>query len=292
MKEELIGGNSEQNESPDPFNTDSAEDFFEALENEVNSAVADPVEPETTPQEQSGPEKATHEKAPEDSQQGENWKKRYKDSTREAQKMNSRLKQLEPFVPLLDAMKKDGGLVDHVRDYLKNGGKPSQTIKDQLKLDDDFIFDANEAVQDPNSDSGKLFNAHVNQAVNSKVNKMMDVERKRTAAAADQRKRNAMIADFKARTKMSDEDFNAMMDKANKTPMSLDDIHYLINRDEVKTNVANSTKKDMLKQMKTVRDIPSSNADVNSAQVERSADDDIFDSLKGSDGELENLFGG
>ena len=55
-------------------------------------------------------------------------------------------------------MKKDSGLVDHVRDYLQSGGKPDKTMKEKLKLDDDFVFDPNEAYEDPDSDSGNFSN--------------------------------------------------------------------------------------------------------------------------------------
>jgi len=275
----------------DAFDADSAQDFFEALETEVNSAIADPKVSEETPRQPSGPVQETRKVKAEAPTTDTDWEKRYKDSSREAQKMNSKLKQFEPFVPLLDAMKNDGGLVDHVRDYLQNGGKPSKTIKERLQLDEDFIFDANEAVSDPTSDSAKLFEAHVNTAVNQRVGNMMASERKKNAKITTDRAKAQAADDFKQRNNMSDGDFTDMMDKANKTPMTLDDIFYLVNKDKVAANVAKSTKEDMLTQMKTVRDIPSSNAGINSAPVDKNLDDEIFDSLKGSDGDLESLFG-
>jgi len=275
----------------DAFDADSAQDFFEALETEVNSAIADPKGSEETPQQESGPVQETREVKAEAPKTDTDWEKRYKDSSREAQKMNSKLKQFEPFVPLLDAMKNDGGLVDHVRDYLQNGGKPSKTIKERLNLDEDFVFDANEAVSDPTSDSAKLFDAHVNTAVNQRVGNMMASERKKSAETEANRAKAQAADEFKKRNNMSNEEFGEMMTKANKTPMTLDDIFYLVNKDKVAANVANSTKEEMLTQMKTVRDIPSSNAGINSAPVEKNLDNDVFDSLKGSDGDLENLFG-
>ena len=285
--------NNESNfgDKADAFDADSAQDFFEALETEVNSAIADPKGSKETPQQESGPIQETREVKAEAPNTDANWEKRYKDSSREAQKMNSKLKQFEPFVPLLDAMKNDGGLVDHVRDYLQGGGKPSKTIKERLNLDEDFVFDANEAVSDPASDSAKLFDAHVNTAVNQRVGNMMASERKKSAQTEADRAKAQAADDFKKRNNMSNEEFGDMMTKANKTPMTLDDIFYLVNKDKVAANVANSTKEEMLTQMKTVRDIPSSNAGINSAPVERKLDDEVFDSLKGSDGDLENLFG-
>ena len=289
----MIEENNESNSAnkDDVFAADTAQDFFEALESEVNSAIADPKVSEETPQQGSGPIRETRKIQAEAPKTDTDWEKRYKDSSREAVKMNSKLKQFEPFVPLLDAMKNDGGLVDHVRDYLQNGGKPSKTIKERLNLDEDFVFDANEAVSEPGSDSAKLFDAHVNTAVNQRVGNMMASERKKSAKTEADRAKAQAADDFKKRNNMSNEEFGDMMDTANKTPMTLDDIFYLVNKDKVAANVANSTKEEMLTQMKTVRDIPSSNAGINSASAEKNHDDDIFDSLKGSDGDLESLFG-
>ena len=106
-------------------------DFFEALENDVNGAIQDETQnSEVTPPQNSGPEQETH-VATEEGSKNEtqvDWEQRYKDSTREAQKLHQELTGLKPFIPVLDAMKNDSGLVDHVRNYLTSGGKPSATI--------------------------------------------------------------------------------------------------------------------------------------------------------------------
>ena len=68
-------------------------DFFEALENNVNGAIQDETQPsEVTPPLQSGPEQVTHVKS-EDGSKNEtqvDWEQRYKDSTREAQRLHGR----------------------------------------------------------------------------------------------------------------------------------------------------------------------------------------------------------
>ena len=69
-----------------PEESGSADDFFNALENDVNSVIQDETtseNSEVTPPE-SDPEQVTH-KA-EGSKNETDWEKRYKDSTREAQK--------------------------------------------------------------------------------------------------------------------------------------------------------------------------------------------------------------
>ena len=105
----------------------SSGDFFDALENDVNGAIQDDRQPsEVTPPQESGPEQVTHVQSEEGSKNETvvDWEQRYKDSTREAQKLHQEITDLKPFIPVLDAMKQDSGLVDHVRNYLTDVGKP------------------------------------------------------------------------------------------------------------------------------------------------------------------------
>ena len=88
--------------------------FFDQLEDSVNGMVAEApsANADTTiaTQNESGSEQVTHESQT-GSKKVEPWddennpyKKRYKDSSKEAIKMATQLKQLEPFMPLLNAM--------------------------------------------------------------------------------------------------------------------------------------------------------------------------------------------
>ena len=218
------------------------------------------------------------------------WKKRYEDSSREAVRLSDQYRAVEPFVPVLEAMKNDSGLVDHVRNYLVNGGKPAKSIQEQLNLDEDFVFDAND-ITDPDSDSAKLMNAHVDKMVQGRVNQMLQAEQARAQEIQQVKARSTEEQAFKERNKMSDEQFDAFKVKAQEHIMTLDDVNYLLNRDANNTNVANSTKKDMLNQMKNVRNMPTSASGANSQGTERSESDDVFDAIKGLDDGVDNLFG-
>ena len=271
------------------------DDFFEALENDVNSAIQDkPSISEVTPPQESGPEQVTHVQSEEGSKSKKttDWEQRYKDSTREAQRLHNEMSELKPFIPVLDAMKNDSGLVDHVRNYLQNGGKPSETIQDELGLKEDFVFDAHEAMSDQNSDSAKLMNAHVNRMVNSRVNDVLTQERDRASKTQADIARRKEEYEFRSNHKMTDEEYNTFVNEAKQHILTLEDIHYLLNKEKTAANTAKSTKEDMLTQMKTVRNIPTSASGANSqGSKEQSVEDNIFDSLKGVDGDLDNLFG-
>ena len=99
--------------------------FFESLEAEVNGGIQEDskqnVQNKATPVQQDPNRVGQQAAQVSQPSEIETLKKRYSDSSREAQKMRAQLNELQPFMPVLDAMKKDGNLVEHVRDYLKSG---------------------------------------------------------------------------------------------------------------------------------------------------------------------------
>ena len=265
------------------------EDFFGALEDNVNGAIQDSTVTDETQEHQSGPIQETRINA--DGPEGSiDWEKRYKDSTHEAQKMNQELSRLKPFVPVLNAMKNDTGLVEHVRDYLRDGGAAPKNLKEKLGLGEDFEFNPQD-LEDPTTDSAKLLNAQVDGLVQGRLQQVIAKERQNFQKVQKKNTQKTKEADFKTRHKMNDKDFNAMMQVANKRELTLDDIYHLVNKDQSNKNVANSTKNDMLTQMKNVRNIPTSASGVNSASEDQDFEKSVFDLINGSDGDVDNLFG-
>ena len=280
--QELTAGN------PD---SGSGDDFFERMEAAVNGGIVDDQpQNEVTPSVNSGPETVTHVEQPTDPNSNVDWEKRYKDSSREAQRMAGELKDLKPFVPVLEAMKDDSGLVDHVRGYFENGGAPVKNIKEKLGLNEDFMYNEQEAMENPESDSAKVFEAHVNSMVNNKVDGILKDERTKAVGVQKQIKAKQQEVAFKEKHKMSEEDYATLVEEAKNHTLSLDDIHYLLNKDKTKTNIANSTKADMLKQMKTARDIPTTASGTNSQGSNNTHYDDVFDAIVGTDSIVDNLF--
>ena len=270
----------------------SEESFFEALESDVNGAIVDDTE---VTQQEVGPEQVTQsENVGSNSvktQDDGNWEKRYKDSSREAIKWREKYKEVESFIPILDEMKNNSGLVDHVQDYYTNGGKPPKTLNERLGLDEDFVFDPQEAMSEPESDSAKLLNAQVDSIVDKRVSQMTQQQQ---AIAQKQRaefERQKAENDFKQRKNMSNEEFEAFKQDAQRHTLSLDDIDYILNKDKVNANATRSAKNDMLNQMKNVRNIPTSSSGANSQTKEESPEDAIFNGISSLDNGLDNLFG-
>ena len=273
--------------------TGSSDGFFEALEKDVNGVIADDTE---ATQQSIGPAQVTQSQNVGSNnvtaQEGSsNWEKRYKDSSREAVKWRDAYKEVEAFVPILDTMKKDSGLVEHVRDYLVNGGSPSKTIQEQIGLDEDFIFDQQEAMTDPNSDSAKLMNAQVDRVVQARVGQILHNEKQTAVKINAEKNRQQMENDFQSKKGMTDEQFNNFKVRAQKHILTLEDVDYLLNRDQANANVVQHTKTDMLNQMKNVRNIPATASGANSRAQDIDPNNAVFDTIMGTDGDLDNLFG-
>ena len=115
-----IGMQADSFEAAEAQSDTGSSDLFDQLENEVNGGIIDNTE--VTQNQTSGSEQVTHvqhddgsDNVKQSSNDSTDWKKRYEDSSREAVRLSEQYKDVEPFVPVLQAMKNDSGLVDHVR---------------------------------------------------------------------------------------------------------------------------------------------------------------------------------
>ena len=91
------------------------------------------------------------------------------------------------------------------------------------------------------------------------------------------------ITDFVKRHKMSKEEYSNFVNYAQSRPLSLDDIHTLMNLEQRDANIAESTRMEMKNQMENVRKKPASVASSgNVPQTEQSPDEMVFEAIKGS----------
>ena len=282
-----------------PANDGFGSDFFNQLDQDVNGMVMDEsvAQTEVTQDLNRGPEQVTHNQndvgplnANNQSGNSSDWETRYKDSSREAVRLKEQLNELQPFIPVLDAMKQDSNLVEHVKGYFEEGGKPAKSIQDQLGLDEDFIFDASD-ISDPESDSAKLMNAHVDSMVQKRVSEMTEYQRGQAIQQAEAMKKKREEVEFIRRNNMSQDQFDAFKAQAQSHVLTLDDINHILNKDRVAQNTANATRQDIATQMKNVQSMPTTASASNSQQTNASPDDSVFDNLLGADGGIDNLFG-
>jgi len=283
-KDNLLIDDAERAESNDVTPTENntvAEDFFSQLDRQVMGEVVEQPNVEaqveqTTPIQDPVAEQNTE-------QVSVDWEKRYSDSSREAKRLNNQLQDLEPYMPLLNAMKEDPNLISHVRGYFEGGGSAPKSVKEQLGLDEDFVFDYDDALSNPDSQSAKLFNATVDGVVQRRLG---DFARKQS----EQSRRASEETAFKSKHNVSDEDYNDLMKYAKSHKLTLEDVYYLKNRDNRDNEVANNTRNEVIQQMKNVRQMPTSVASSgNTQREEKSIDDAVFDKLLSEGTELNKL---
>ena len=261
------------------MNTD---DFFETLDQQVNGAIID--EPSQPTSEQSGnTQTSPNVEVQEEVSEVDTLQKRYSDSSREAKRLNGKLSELEPYMPILDAMREDPNLITHVRNYFEGGGQTPQTMTEKLNLDEDFTFDADDAFSQPESDSAKVLGATIDGIVQRRLN----------GALQGQKVENQKLAketDFRQKHEMSDEEWSNFTEFAKSKSLELDDIYFLMNRKNRDEKIADSARQEVHNKMREVQQQPGTLATQGSTAVEQSPDDSVFDAILGSTNELEKAF--
>ena len=282
MEQEQVGNATmaPESEIPTATNANDSDEFFNALDNSVNSQII-----EELPQSTSTTGDNTPESPSEVQQQGDNvLQKRYSDSSREAQRLNGKLQEIEPYMPILDAMREDPNLIQHVRNYFEGGGQAPESMAQNMELPEDFQFDPDDAFTDPKSDSAKVFGATVDGIVQRRLNNELGKQK-------TENQRLARETAFRQKSDMTEEEWSTFVQFAKNKSLELDDIYYLMKRKERESNIADNARQQVATQMKKVQEQPRSLATAGSVPVETSQDDQVFDALLGIDQKLDNAFG-
>ena len=278
-------------EAPESTNVQNAvmdmtsDGFFEALDNQVNGGIIDEPSQSTSEQSDNTQTSPNAEVQSEESTLNEvdNLQKRYSDSSREAKRLNGKLKEIEPYMPILDAMREDPNLISHVRNYFEGGGQTPQTMTEKLNLGEDFVFDADDAFSQPDSDSAKVLGATIDGVVQRRLNNALKGQKVENQKLAKE-------TEFRQKHEMNDEQWKQFTDFAKSKSLELDDIYFLMNRKNRDEKIADNARQEVHNKMKEVQNQPGTLATQGSANVEKSPDDNVFDAILGSTNELEKAF--
>ena len=256
-------------------------DFFESLDTSVNSGIIDSEYSQSTSQDLGDNTPASPSGVQE---QGDDaLQKRYSDSSREAKRLNGKLNELEPYMPILDAMREDPNLIQHVRNYFEGGGQAPESMAQNMELPEDFQFDPDDAFTDPKSDSAKIFGATVDGIVKRRLNNELGKQK-------TENQKLARETAFRQKVDMTEDEWSTFVEFAKNKSLELDDIYYLMRRKERESNIADNARQQVATQMKKVQEQPRSLATAGSVPVETSQDDQVFDALLGIDQKLDNAF--
>jgi hypothetical protein len=252
--------------------------FFLAMEQQVNGAVyeteptvtpegplnvdLDPVQPTVVDEEPTSEPAETSDEVKKIREELDDLKQRYSDSSAEAKRLYNENKELErykDYIPILEEMRGDPGLINHVRNYLEGNTTPT-TVKNELDLPEDFIFDGDEAVRDPDSQSGKVFRNLVDKAVEQRLKQHTQVEKQQRQQWEQEQAQQVSLDKFREEMDMNTDEFSEFVDFAKGRKLTLEDIYYLKNRENREKAIAKNAIEEHNKQLKKMRGVPQSMA--------------------------------
>jgi hypothetical protein len=251
------------------------DNFFESLEKEVNGSVFDGGEP-NKPTEKKVEGKQREEDGTEDvgtlKKELETLRKRYEDSSKEAKRLYSELTQLsayKDYVPLLEAMKEDPGLIETVKSYLESGGSPS--------VPEDFYFDPEEAIKNPNSDSAR----YLQRIIDARAQAIVESRLGETTQKLSQRE---MLKEFQQKHGLTEDQMQELIDWGSRTSLTLEDLWYLKNKGRNEELAAKKAQEEFQKQLAKMKNVPGSLASMGSSGQPDDEDQQVFKAILGASG--------
>lgn len=257
--------------------------FFSAIEKDVNGAIFDDdVAPanNTATASQGNSNQVSNQNQSDDEvkrlkSELDSIKKRYESSSQEAKRLAAEGERYKDYVPLLDAMREDPGLISHVRSYLEGNIAP-QSITEELQLPEDFIFDFDESIKDPSSPSAKVLSTMVGKVAQKQVQGIIQ-ERERLAQAEQaKRERETQVSSFQQKMNWDDQQMQEFVEWASNTKLTLDDIYYLKIRGQRDKELARKQVEERENQLKRMRQTPASLASTGSQSDGMTEDQKIF----------------
>lgn len=300
--EKLEQDNLEQEvtlEDSDPGN------FFDDIEKQVNGSIIDDAIMDVVAEQAQPP--ATLERDPEpQAEQTDIWesdenpyKKRHSDSSREGKRLASIVKENERYAELIDVMKNDPSAAQALLDHMagKNQAQEASNPRELFGLDEEFVFDMDDALDNPQSKSASVMNNWITTVANNIVeNKVKEIEARQDETAKQADIRSKQEAFMKSRN-MTQEQFDDWMGKVNETlsgGMDYEHLDKIVSPGVATENIAANTKKQILEQMKNVGKYPNTISSANSVPADdMNPDDAVFDMVKGvgQGTTMESLFG-
>jgi len=112
-----------------------------------------------------------------------------------------------------------------------------KNLKEALGLPDDFVYDDAEAVDDPESDSGRLLNARI--AIQQKRMQLADTEKADAKASETEylKQKDALMKQYK----LDEKGYAKFEKQMEQRQFSLEDMYLAINRQQYAENVSRST---------------------------------------------------
>lgn len=203
--------------------------------------------------------------------------KRYGDSSNEAIKLKQQLDELQPFMPIFDEMKQNPNLISTMRSEIESQRQP-KSAKEALGLSDDFVFNAEEATTDINSDSAKVLRYMGRVEADESARRIA----KETAKVRASDKQASDFNSFVTNTKLDKNQTDNLKTYMREHELTLNDVYYLMNRENVAKDIATRARAETLKQIEGSRNMNGDSLGTRESMIRNTKDDDAF---------FDNVFG-
>jgi hypothetical protein len=219
--------------------------------------------------------------------------KSYSDSSREAQRLaqeNKQLKQYEEYIPILDEMRRDPDLVNHVSNYLE-GNNETERVATRLGLAEDFIYDEREAMDNPKSDSAKVLKTVVGDVVKENLARERERIRKEVDRVRMQDTFDRQRASVAEKYNLSLKDTDELDGWAKNHALNYEDIYWLKNRDSRDQEIARNAVDEVREKSRQMAATPKSLASKGSGeQLPANPDKEIFEGILKQMGGMQSVF--
>lgn len=156
----------------------------------------------------------------------------------------NKLRELNPVLPMLEAMLGDETFLGMAEQYFTDPQAQSEAMKKQLGIDDDFVFDLNQALSDPKSEDAQI----LNKLMQSKQPKKTQTKPQNDQQISDKEKKELMD-----KYSLTEQGYEDMMAKAAQHTITHDDIYFLMNKDKIIAEAKKEAQSGVKKQMETAQ---------------------------------------
>lgn len=185
----------------------------------------------------------------------------------------NKLRELNPVLPMLEAMLGDETFLEMAENYFTNPEAQAEALKRQIGVDDNFVFDLNNALSDPKSEDAKVLNRLMQAKT---VTQPKNTHNNTNQTQTDTEAKKQLMEKYG----ISESEFEETMAKAQNHTISHDDIYFLMNRESIikkaKQEAAKEAQKNFKEQLSKAKELRSNRPSSGSSTKKTASPEDMF----------------
>jgi len=187
-----------------------------------------------------------------------------------------KLRELQPVLPMLEAMLSDDTFLGLAEDYFTDPEKQKEALRSQLGIDDDYVFDLNNALSDPKSEDAKI----LNKVMQAKAPKKQPTNSQTENSQYNEADKKALMEKYD----LGEKEFNEMMSNASDYKISYEDIYFLLNKEKILAEREKKAQKAIKEQMGNAQRFRKSPSPSSKRTPDKSPEDSFMEMMQGEEG--------